>query len=155
MPDGLKGGGHNIPKQELLLSEKKIAGIGRAIRHDPKFRRASRTPDMIEFWIVPGIRQKSAAEDRANGRNIKSVLHNFNKLVKRNRGIDVLLVNRIAIEQIELLRPEREYVADEALVHLKIEDGFHNKLMLSDQRSAMVEGLPVVDRDADRDLVIR
>ena len=155
MPDDLKGIGQNVPEQELLLSEEQIAGIGRAIRHDPKLRRASRAPDMIEFWIVPRIRQKTGAEDRTDVRDTESVLHNFSKLVKRNHSTAVLPVSGIAIDQIELLRPECKYVPDQALVHFKTEDGFHNKLMLSDQRSAMVEGLPVIDRDADRDLVIR
>ncbi len=59
VPDGFEGIGQNVPKQETVPPEKKIARIYRSIRHYTEFCRACGAPDCRELWILLKVRDES------------------------------------------------------------------------------------------------
>ena len=133
IPDELELFHKNVPEKELSSTEKEVAGIDRSVRHYPEFRRAGRTANLIEFKRTSGIRQKSGAEDRTDAFDAISLLNDMDKLIKRDRGLYVVPVSGVAIDQIELRRLEFDYTLHKAFVHLATENRLYDKLVLPDQ----------------------
>src|SRR5512143_2884402 len=112
VPDARKGIGEDVPQQELLPPEEKIAGVDRAVRHHTQFRGPRRTPHICEFRVAFAVREETRAVNHAHLPMVEGPLNAGLKLVKRNGRVKFPRVKRIAVNEIESFRPEGEYLPD-------------------------------------------